>query len=140
MKSEGKRRVLFANKTHRAVFLIIFLSIVIPTLMVAAILYLLLVGMSPEQLAMISYIAQNVFPVVRALTAIFLMLVLASIAFIVLLAYKVTHRIVGPLERVERELEENLDGGRQGHIIVREKDTLWSLVGKINRLLDKAQL
>ena len=140
MKSEGKRRVLFANKTHRAVFLIIFLSIVTPTLMVAAILYLLLVGMSPEQLAMISYIAQNVFPVVRALTAIFLMLVLASIAFIVLLAYKVTHRIVGPLERVERELDENLDGGRQGHIIVREKDTLWPLVGKINRLLDKAQL
>jgi len=52
-------------------------------------------------------------------------------------AYQLTHRIVGPFERIIRELDECLNEKRKGPLKLRKNDALWPMVEKINSLLEK---
>lgn len=51
------------------------------------------------------------------------------------LSFKITNKIVGPIERVTRELDNRIQEKTNNPIIVRKKDSLELLVHKINILL-----
>ena len=60
-----------------------------------------------------------------------------SIFFAWLIALKITNRIVGPIDRITREIEARLDGKKEGPIHLRPGDQLQDLMAQINRLLGK---
>ena len=53
------------------------------------------------------------------------------------IALELSHRIAGPLYRLEKELNERIDGKKSGPIQLREKDELKELADKINKLIVK---
>ena len=75
-------------------------------------------------------VAQKVFGIV----AVAIPIVLIVIWFV---ALELSHRIAGPLFRLEKELDTRLRGDRKGPIKLREHDELKNLAEKINRLIEK---
>jgi len=61
-------------------------------------------------------------------TAIVIILLITIVFFL--------HRTVGPLDRIENELEKVINGNYSVRITVRKKDILYSLIEKINKVLE----
>ena len=56
---------------------------------------------------------------------------------VLILAYKITYRLIGPFDRIVRELDECVKGKKLDHIVIRKKDKFQPLVNNINKLIDK---
>jgi hypothetical protein len=135
MNKQNRRKKFFANKLHLEIFLIVFLSSVLPATIVAIVLYYLIFGITADQLAIPEIIAYNVLPAARRVITILLFAAPASILILLFIAYKITHKIVGPFDRIVRELGQNIKGERHGPIILRKSDKFQILVEKINKLI-----
>jgi len=81
-------------------------------------------------------IAYHIIPAAKKVTIILLISAPAAIASIIFFAYKITHKIIGPFDRILRELDELLENRKKGPIIVRKTDKFWPLVERINKLLN----
>jgi hypothetical protein len=147
MKPNYNRNPIFhVNKfQQRLLFPVVIISILTSSMLVFAMLYLSYIG---EHLALLTSTHPNdlqwavpwfldinkynlVIPV--------LMLAIASILVIMVSwAYHVTHRIIGPHERVIRELDEVLSGQRKEPITTRKGDEVYEeLLNRINALIKK---
>ena len=122
---------------EKKLLLLIFASAVIPTAIVAAILYYLIFNLLAWQIGIPEEIAYNLIPVVRKINLIILISLPIIFLLIWVIALELSHRISGPLFRLERELEERIAGKGHGHIRLRPKDELKALVDKLNKLLNK---
>lgn len=122
---------------HREIFLLVFVASVLPATLITFSLYYLIFGVTAEQIAIPEFIAYNLIPASRRVFYILLFASPFSILAILILAYKLTHKIVGPFDRIVRELDERVQGKKTGHIILRKKDKFHPLVKGINKLLDK---
>ena len=61
----------------------------------------------------------------------------AAVVIILLITFTFfLHRTVGPLDRIEAELEKAIKGNYSIRITVRKKDVLYSLIEKINKVLE----
>ncbi len=127
----------FANQMHREIFWLFFLALFIPTVITTVSLFYLIFNITAQELGIPEAIAANILPAAQKVTVILLVALPVTTVIILILAYKVTHRIVGPFDRVVRELDEHLKGTRDGHISLRKNDKFWPLVNRINTLLDK---
>ena len=134
---KNQRKKTFANKLHKEIFLIIFLAAFLPAGVVAVCLYYLIFGVTAEQFAIPEVIAYNIIPASRKVTTILAVAGPITILAILLAAHKITHRIVGPFDRIVRELGECAEGKKKSHITVRKGDKFQPLTDKINKLLDK---
>lgn len=123
----------FQNK----LLILIFASAIIPTAVVSAVLYYLIFNLLAWHIGIPEIIAYNLIPVLRKINLIILLSLPVIFLLIWLMAMELSHRISGPLFRLERELEERIAGKSQGHISLRPKDELKTLVDKINKLLNK---
>ena len=85
-------------------------------------------------------IAYNLLPAAKKVLFILAFAVPLSILVILLIAHNITHKIVGPFDRIVRELGERIENRKKGHIHIRVKDKFKPLVDKINQLLDKLSL
>lgn len=137
MSEKNKRKKIFANKIHMEIFLLVFLASVLPATIVAIALYYLIFGITADQLAIPEAIAYHILPAARKVVIILLFSAPISILILLFLVYKITHRIIGPFDRIVRELDEYADGKRRDPIIVRKGDKFEILVEKINKLLNK---
>ena len=122
---------------QKKLLLLIFASAVIPTSIVAAALYYLIFNLLAWQMGIPEAIAYNLIPVVKKINLI--ILIALPIVFLLLwvIALELSHRVSGPLFRLERELDERIAGKGHGHIRLRPKDELRVLVDKINKLINK---
>ena len=59
------------------------------------------------------------------------------VLIMLVISYKITHKAVGPFERIIRELEERIKGTAEGEMKVRKGDKFEPLVKRINLLLEK---
>ncbi|MBU1853210.1 MAG: hypothetical protein KJ957_04115 [Candidatus Omnitrophica bacterium] len=139
MNKKNKRKMIFANKIHREIFLLILMASLLPSLIITFSLYYLIFGVTATQFAFPEAIAYNIIPAARKVRMILLASFPTSILLILTLAYKITHRIIGPFDRIIRELDECIEGKKERHIRVRKTDKFWPLVDKINKLLDKCK-
>ena len=121
-------------------FLLIFLAAFLPASVVAVTLYYLIFGITAEQFGIPEAIAYNIIPASRKVTTILAFAAPGTILIILLIAHKITHRIVGPFDRIVRELDECIKGKKKDHIVVRKGDRFRPLVDKINKLLDTVGL
>lgn len=90
-----------------------------------------------NQFAIPEIIAYNILPAAEQVVIILLVATPISILIILLFTYKITHKIIEPFDRIIRELDECVNGKRQGPIVVREDDKFRILVEKINNLFNK---
>ena len=140
MRKSSKRKRTFANRLHRDLFMIVFFAAFLPASVVAVTLYYLIFGITANQFGIPEAIAYNIIPASRKVTTILAFAAPGTILIILLLAHKITHTMVGPFDRIVRELDECVKDKREGHIIVRKGDRFRPLVDKINKLLDKLGL
>lgn len=134
---KNKRRMGFANKVHKEIFYIIFFSALIPATIVAIALYYLIFNITAEEFSIPEAIAYHLIPAARRVIIILLFAAPVSLLAILTLAYKLTHKIVGPFDRVVKELNQCVEGNKRDHITIRKNDKFFPLVKSINKLLDK---
>ncbi len=82
-------------------------------------------------------IANNLMPVLQRVNIILLVSMPIVLLLIWIVALELSHRIAGPLYRLEKELDERISGAKQGPIELRKKDELKLLVDKLNKLIFK---
>ena len=136
-KKKNKRKRIFANKMHRDIFLLVFLASLLPAIIVAICLYYLIFSITASQLGFPEAIAYNIIPAARKVTIILLTTAPVCILLILFFAYKITHKIIGPFDRIVRDLDEYIKGKKEGQIIIRKADKFWPLVYRINKLLHR---
>jgi len=89
------------------------------------------------QLGIPEAIAYNLVPVARKVNLIILIALPVTLFVIWFMALELSHRIAGPLYRLEKEINERIEGKKSGPIQLREKDELKALADKINKLIIK---
>ena len=133
----GRRKLVFANRLHRELFFLVSLAALLPATIVTFSLYYLIFNITAEQFAIPEIIAYNIIPAAKKVTSILLFVTPICILSILTIAYKITHNLIGPFDRITRELGESIEGKRQGHIVIRKTDKFSPLVDNINKLLDR---
>ena len=133
----NRRKSFFANMFHRDIFSLICLAALIPMIVSCAALFYLIFNIAAQQMAIPEAIAQNLYPAAKKVLFIICIMTPLVIFVILVSAYRVTHKIVGPYCRILRELDRSISGTRQGPIILRPKDKFQPLVDRINILLER---
>jgi len=137
MEKIRRKKKYMGSSFQKKLLVLIFVSAVIPTAIVSAVLYYLIFNLLAWQIGIPEAIAYNLIPVLKRINLIIFISLPVVFFLIWLMAMELSHRIAGPLFRLERELEERIAGKGQGYIRLRPKDELKTLVDKINRLLNK---
>jgi hypothetical protein len=130
-----RKRKFLGTSVQNKTLILVFLAAVVPMAIVAACLYYLIFNMLAWQLGIPESIAYNLLPVAKRVNMILfasLPVVLITIWFI---ALELSHRIAGPVYRIEKELDDIIEGKKKRLIMLREKDELKGLADKINRLI-----
>ena len=134
-KNRGK--VFFANQMHRNLFFLVFFASLVPTIVTAIFLFYLIFNITADQVGIPESIAYNIIPAAQRVIGALSVATPLIIFGILIFTYKTTHKIVGPFDRILRELDECIAGTREGPIMLRKNDKFWPLVAKINILLSK---
>ncbi len=137
IRNRGKQ--IFANQMHSEIFLTVFLAAFVPTLITTILLFYLIFTITADQVGIPEAIFANVIPAAYRVALILCVALPIAILLILVLAHKITHKIVGPFDRVVRELDESIARKRLGPIKLRSGDKFAPLVAKINILLEKMQ-
>jgi len=132
------RKVKFINTpVQNKTLILVFIAAVVPMAIVSICLYYIIFNMLAWQLGIPEIIAYNLVPVARKVNMIMLVSLPVALFIIWLAALELSHRIAGPVYRLEKELSDRLDGKKTGPIQLREKDELRTLADKINKLIER---
>ena len=136
MQKRRRRQFIVNPVLQFKLLFLILLSIIIPTLLTFLSLFFLIRSILLE--AQINN--ELVYNALLFLSRKVYIILIAGFSFVTVLlltwALIFIHRIVGPLFRLERELEKIIDGKKVGKIRFRKNDSFISLAEKINRLID----
>lgn len=134
----NKRKAKFIGTAlQNKTLILVFAAAVIPAAIIVVCLYYLIFNMLAWQIGIPEAIAYNLVPVARKVNLI-LLIALPIVLFIIwFIALELSHRIAGPLYRLEKELDERIEGKKKGPIRLREKDELKLLADKINKLISR---
>lgn len=136
-----KRRRFLVKKGMQFRYLgLILISVVLPVLLVGSCLYWLIFSMMAQQLGIPESIAYNLSPVISRVNA--TLIVGLPVLLLLLLAWGLllSHRIAGPIYRLERELDRIArEGDFSVRLKLRRKDELGSIAGGINKVLERIQ-
>jgi nitrogen fixation/metabolism regulation signal transduction histidine kinase len=100
-------------------------------------MYFLIFGVTADQIAIPETIAYNILPAAKRVVTILSFAMPVIIVSLLFVALKITHKVVGPFDRIVREVDECARGEKKDHIKLRPTDKFWPLVNNINHLLDK---
>ncbi len=135
----NRRKRFFANNIHKEIFLLVFFAALIPVFITTILLYYLIFNITAEQVGIPEAIAYNLLPAAQRVIGILLVTTPGAIILMLIFAYQISHRIIGPYDRIIREIDENLKGTRHGPIVLRQGDKFWPLVNLINELFDQSR-
>ncbi|MCM8771012.1 MAG: hypothetical protein NC936_03995 [Candidatus Omnitrophica bacterium] len=135
----NKRKLVFANKLHRQIFILVSVAALLPAVIASIGLYYLIFGITANEVAIPESIAYNIIPAAKKAAVVILLVTPLAIGVILFFAWKISHAIIGPFDRIVRELDERIEGKIIGHILIRKSDKFWPLVEKINKLIDKIE-
>lgn len=133
-----RRKKIFANRMHRDLTRLFLLVSLVPAIIVAVHLfyYLIVTIMISEYKPPGSSGYEFLLAAKNVMVILFLSVPVCVLA-IIIFSHNISHKIVGPFERIVRELDEIAEGKREGPIVIRKDDRFLPLVEKINKLLDK---
>jgi signal transduction histidine kinase len=137
---QQKRRQIIVNpKVQYKLLLLILISVLIPTLLTFLSLFFLIQSLVVEAqidnevvYSALMFLNHKVFAILLiGFVCITVLLISWSLLFI--------HRIVGPLFRLEKELDKMISGKKIAKIRFRKYDSFKSLAEKFNILIDRLQ-
>ena len=135
-----RTKYLTGGKTQFKYLSLLIASIVIPTIFVSACLYYIIFTIMAEQLGIPEYIAYNLIPVINKINYILLVGVPPLFLLLVLWGVVLSHRLTGPITRLQKELKAiSQKGDFKKRIKVRKYDDIKSLVDEINLLLESLE-
>jgi len=140
MHKPNRRKRYFIRSGLQARYLrLILLAVALPTFLFACCLYYLIFYLMEEQLGIPESIAYNITPVLGKIN--FILLVGLPVIAVALLLWGllISHRIAGPIYRLEKELDKISKGDFSLRIKFRKKDELASIAEGINKILDKIE-
>jgi len=138
MKTKNNKRFrTFANKLHREILLTVMAAALLPCIIVTIALYYLIYNVMSGQLGTPEAIVYNIFPAARKVNLYLILAAPFSVFVILIFAYRITYRIIGPFDRIVREVDECVKGKKTDHIVIRKKDKFQPLVDNINKLIEK---
>ncbi|MBI4432030.1 MAG: hypothetical protein HY592_00910 [Candidatus Omnitrophica bacterium] len=118
--------------------LTVMVSILAPVLVVGGCLYYLVFELLARQIAFPEAVFSNLVPVIHRVNAVLLVAVPVLVLLIFTWAVWISHRMAGPIERLEGELGAILaDPAKPAKIQVRRGDDLKDLVEGINTVLER---
>ncbi len=129
MLKSKRRKKLLGTTIQKKLLYLIFACASVPTAIVMLALYYIMAW----QVAL----EYNFEVMVRHVHLTILIAIPIVFLFIWLVALELSHRIAGPLFRLERELDDRITGKEQGPIKLRHSDEFKVLVEKINKFLEK---
>ena len=119
---------------------LVLVAMIAPTFLATACLYYLIWQTVAQEMAIPELIAQVLFPALKQVNQIIIIGLPIVFGLIFFFAVKLSHRLVGPIYRLERDLETMSETGDVNRFLrIRPHDHLHSLVAKINRVIRKAR-
>lgn len=131
-------RFLTRHPIQSKYLFIVMMSMLCPTLFLASCIYFLIFRLMAEQLALPEGIHAMLVPVFYRINLLLIIVIPAMMAAVFLWGLFVSHRFAGPIERIERQLDEALSGRSKGSIKLRAGDDLSGVAERINRLISRA--
>lgn len=137
----NRRRIPFVRHPVQWNYLkLILLSMFAPMLLATVCLYYVVWQTVAYELAIPELIAQVLFPALRRVNQIILIGMPILCGLILFFAIRLSHQLAGPLYRIENDLERMTQTGDfTKPIRIRPRDSLQTLVAKINRVLRRAR-
>lgn len=137
MSQNKRKKKYIGTPLQKKILILIFASAVIPAGIVTICLYYLIFNMLAWQIGIPEAIAYNLIPVVTKVNMIILSALPVCLLIIWIIALELSHRIAGPIFRLEKELDARIAGEEYGPIKLRRKDELRTLAEKINKLVSR---
>ena len=138
MAEYTKRRQYFIKGPIQSRYLILtVVSMLVPTLLVSACLYYLIATLMAQELGLPESIYGHLVPVLKKINVYLAVGLPFIFAAIFLYAVIISHRLAGPIFRLEKDLDRIIAGDRSVRIHFRTKDRLDALAQKLNQVLDK---
>lgn len=108
-----------------------------PAGLVTGCLYALIFTLMERQIAFPEAVASNILPVINQVNRVLFITLPFCAALGGVLAVRISHRLVGPVRRLEQELDRLIEGRSGEPIRLRSTDDLLGVAQRINRLLEK---
>ncbi|MCM8765353.1 MAG: hypothetical protein NC920_00675 [Candidatus Omnitrophica bacterium] len=137
MEKERRKRIFLPVPFQRNILLIVCLSIAIPAGIAIASFYFFVFKIITQQPGISEQVILGVISLARRMSLFLLIFFFLLLWLMLRISLRISHRMVGPLSRLERELSERLVFDKKGPLLVRKKDGLKSVLEKINKLLEK---
>lgn len=133
-----RRKKILTNKRVQLKYLMLLIvSMAVPLLFAIGCLYYLIFTIMAEQLGIPESIAYNLFPVVKKINAVLAIGLPPLFLLLIWWGAVLSHRIAGPLQRVEKELNKITHSHDFSHRIhLRKSDDVKPITDAINKLLD----
>ncbi len=132
--AEIKRHRYLVNKIFQFRYMGL---VVIPLILLLTALYYLIYYSVFTEMLIPEAIAVTLLPAMKKVNLILLATVPIFLFLILRTALVYSNRIIGPVRRLERELDKVIDGDYSVRLKTRHKDELRAFVNKINMLLEK---
>ncbi|GEM_PF-2700864 len=140
MKVKTRTFLFRMNPLERSYLKIVILAMILPLPVVMGFVYYLVWENVARELAMPELIAKTLFPAFDETNRRLLLILPFILGGMLLYACFLANKLLGPLQRVEHQLEEIArKGDFSKRIVIRKKDNLRPLIRAINRLLFSAQ-
>jgi len=133
-----RRKKILANRRVQLKYLVLLIvSMAVPLLFTIGCLYYLIFTIMAEQLGIPESIAYNLFPVVKRINAVLAIGLPPLFLLLIWWGTVLSHRIAGPLQRIEKELNKVTHSHDFSHRIhLRKSDDVRPVADAINKLLD----
>ncbi|MGB2705295.1 MAG: HAMP domain-containing protein [Candidatus Omnitrophota bacterium] len=132
-------RFITKNPLQTKYLVLILISILVPLFIVGGCLYYLIFQIMAEQLAIPEAIAYNLFPVVERINFLLIVGVPPIVILLFIWGAVLSHRLIGPLERLENDLRKISDGDYSMRLKIRKDDDLRPIADAINKIIDKLE-
>ncbi|MBN1354559.1 MAG: methyl-accepting chemotaxis protein [Candidatus Omnitrophica bacterium] len=131
-------RVKFITKNplQRKYLVLILSSIMIPLFLAGGCFYYIMFQIMAEQLAIPESIAYNLIPVFHKINFLLIIGLTPTVVLLFILGVFLTHRLIGPLERLEDDLKKISQGDYTIRLKIRKDDDLRSIADVINKIID----
>ena len=119
--------------------LLVLVSMLAPILLLGFCFYTLVFDLIAKQLVFPEAIFSNLVPVIDRINNLLIIALPALILVLLWCALVISHRFAGPIERLERDLDQILAGDLHHKVRLRKNDDLGGVASRINALTRRFQ-
>ncbi len=125
------------SKTQLKFVLLLLFCMFIPSVFVGICMYYFIFKVVTEGAGVPEPIAYNLFPILRQVNLTMGIGLFVIFVMFLMIGLYVSHKLIGPIHRLRRELRQILEGDFNHRIKMRKGDDLLFVADSVNQLLDK---